>query len=675
LSKSVKDRVEQLRREIERHNYLYYVKGQPEISDQEYDKLYRELVDLEKEHPEYDVPDSPTHRVGGEPLGAFATVTHEVPMLSIDNTYSEDELREFDARTRRFLGTTDPIDYVVELKVDGVASTVIYENGLLWKAATRGDGVTGDDVTSNVRTIRAIPIHLTGDKGGVGVPTRIEVRGEIYMTTRELQRINAQREEEGQPLFANPRNATAGTLKLLDPRLTAKRRLSAFFYGLGVYEPAPGARGIEYQHELLGALNALGLPVNPNSALCPSMDEVIAFARKWADKRHELPYQIDGLVIKVDSYELQRRLGTTAKAPRYMIAYKYPAEQAISRILEIKAQVGKTGVLTPVAHMEPVLLAGTTVRNASLHNFDEIARKDIREGDKVIIEKAGEIIPQVVSVAHEEHHKRKEAVKPPTRCPSCGGPVTREADEVYLRCTNLDCPAQLKERLRYYASRNTMDIENLGPAIIEQLVDKGLVRDPADLYTLKAREIEELERMGPKSAENIVKGIEASKSRGLERLLAALAIRHVGTTVALNIARHFKAMDAIMAASHDDILKVTDVGDVIATSVENFLKSEHNRKVIAKLRAAGVSMEAVTKVTEKAGLAGKTFVFTGALSMERAEAEEIVRSLGGKASSSVSKKTDYVVAGEAAGSKLDKARQLGVKVIDEKEFRKLAGLK
>jgi DNA ligase (NAD+) len=674
LSKSVKDRVDHLRREIERHNYLYYVKGEAEISDQEYDKLYKELVDLEKEHPEYDVPDSPTHRVGGEPLGSFATVTHEVPMLSIDNTYSEEELREFDARTRRFLGTDKPVDYVVELKVDGVASTVIYENGLLWKAATRGDGVTGDDVTSNVRTIRAIPIHLASDRGGVGVPTRIEARGEIYMTTKELQRINADREEEGQPLFANPRNATAGTLKLLDPRLTAKRRLSAFFYGLGVYEPAPGAKGITHQHELLETFAALGLPVNPNNARCASMDEVIAFAHKWADKRHELPYQIDGLVVKVDSYELQRRLGTTAKAPRYMIAYKYPAEQAISRILEIKAQVGKTGVLTPVAHMEAVLLAGTTVRNASLHNFDEIARKDVREGDKVIIEKAGEIIPQVVSVVHEEHHKRKEAVKPPTKCPSCGGPVGREADEVYLRCTNLDCPAQLKERLRYYASRHTMDIENLGPAIIEQLVDKGLVRDPADLYSLKAVQVEELERMGSKSAENLISGIEASKSRGLERLLAALAIRHVGTTVALNIARHFRTMDALVAAKHDDVLKVPDVGDVIADSVVNFFASEHNRKAIVKLRSAGVLMEAVTKVKEKAGLAGKTFVFTGTLSMERAEAEEIVRSLGGKASSSVSKKTDFVVAGESAGSKLDKARALGVKVIDEKEFRKLAGL-
>jgi len=665
----VKDRIEALRTEIERHNYLYYVKAAPEITDSDYDKLYRQLVELENAHPELVTPDSPTQRVGGQPLGEFATVTHEMPMLSIDNTYSEAELREFDARTRRFLDTDEPIEYVVELKIDGVASAVVYEHGRLVLGATRGDGVTGDDITANIRTVKAIPLRLRVH-GKTSVPARLEARGEVYMTTAELARINTEREKDGEPPFANPRNSTAGTLKLLDPRQCAKRNLSAFFYAIGVYE----GPGLDFHHRALELLADLGLPVNPHYKRVESIDGVIDFAASWAEKRHTLPYEIDGLVVKVDSFELQRRLGRTAKAPRFMIAYKYPAEQAVSTLERITVQVGKTGILTPVAQLSPVQLAGTTVKRASLHNFDEIERKDIREGDRVLVEKAGEIIPQVVAVVSKEKKGRSRPYRPPTKCPECGGPVVREADEVYLRCGNLDCPAQLKERLRYFASRNAMDVENLGPAVIEQLVDKGLVKDPSDLYSLAKDQLEALERMGEKSSANLIDAIHESKSRGLERLLAALAIRHVGTTLAAGLAGHFRTLDALSAAATDDLLEVDDVGQTVAESIRNFFSSARNRRVIDKLAKAGVSTTAAAKPVEAGALSGKAFVFTGQLqSMPRPDAEALVRSLGGRASSSVSAKTDFLVAGPGAGTKLSKARQLNVTILDEKAFLKMVG--
>jgi DNA ligase (NAD+) len=700
--------MEKLRGEIERHNYLYYVKAEPEITDEAYDKLYRELVDLEKAHPEFVTPDSPTQRVGGEPLGSFATVRHEIPMLSIDNTYSADELREFDARTKRFLETSDDVDYVVELKIDGVASTVLYENGRLAMGATRGDGVTGDDVTANVRTVKAVPLRLKTHGKSSLVPSRLEARGEIYMSKDELKRLNVLREKEGELLFANPRNSTAGTLKLLDPRECAKRNLSAFFYGLGVYE-GPQLR---FHGEILEMFTTLGLPVNPHYRKVSSIAGVVDFAAEWAEKRHSLSYEIDGLVVKVDSLDLQARLGRTAKAPRFMIAYKYPAEQAVSTVKNIAVQVGKTGVLTPVADLEPVQLAGTTVKRASLHNFDEIERKDIRVGDRVLVEKAGEIIPQVVAVVSKDLKSRGKPYHPPKECPECHGPVRLETsyhlvcrnsrcskydksrtkrpgsktaceecgqplkteESHQLLCDEMACPAQLKERLRYFASRDAMDIDGLGPAVIDQLVDKGLVKDPADIYALSRGQIEKLERLAEKSAANLVKAIEVSKSRGLERLLAALAIRHVGTTLAAAVARHFRTLDKLASASQSELLKVGDIGDVVAESIANFFASSHNRKVVEKLRKAGVSMAAVTKAEEGGALAGKAFVFTGELeSMDRAAAEELVRSLGGRASSSVSAKTDFVVAGPAAGSKLAKARQLGVEILDEKAFLKIIG--
>ena len=591
-------------------------------------------------------------------------------MLSIDNTYNADELREFDARTKRFLGGVEQFDYVVELKIDGVAAKVVYENGALVLGATRGDGVTGDDVTANIRTIAAVPLRLSAREDGVVIPPRLEARGEIYMTKAELRRLNDTREKQGQAPFANPRNATAGTLKLLDPRQCAERRLSAFFYGLGAYE----GRELSHHHEVLDTLAALGLPVNPERRRLSSIDEVIEFAEQWAERRHALPYEIDGLVVKVDSVRLQRELGRTARAPRSMIAYKYPAAQAASKVLGIRVQVGKTGVLTPVADLEPVQLAGTTVKRATLHNFDEIERKDVRVGDRVRLEKAGEIIPKVLAVIDTAREGRGAKFTPPVECPACGGPVEKDPDEVYIRCGSLDCPAQIKERLRYFASRAAMDIEGLGPAVIDQLVDGGLVADPADLYSLEAAELEKLERMGEKSSENLVKAIDESKSRGLERLLAGLTVRHVGSTMATMLAQHFAKLDDLMAAEVGELVKIRDVGEKVAESIVRFFESGHNRRVIEKLKEAGVTTRARTERAVGGAFEGKSFVFTGALrQMTRDEGQEMVRKLGGIASSSVSSKTDFVVAGEKAGSKLDKARNLGVKVISEDEFRAMAG--
>jgi DNA ligase (NAD+) len=670
LSADAAKRIDELRRRIERHNRLYYTEAAPEISDGQYDALYAELVRLETEHPQLITPDSPTQRVGGEPLEGFQSVTHEAPMLSIDNTYNAGELRKFEERIHRTLASDAPIEYVVELKIDGVAATVLYENGELVLGATRGDGVTGDDVTANVRTIAAIPLKLTPVDDSVAAPPRIEVRGEIFMTKSELVRLNALREETGDAPLANPRNTTAGTLKLLDPRECAKRRLSACFYGLGVREGVDVAA----HHEFLELLTQLGLPVNPHWRLLSSIDEVITFAEEWSARRHELDYEIDGLVVKVDSYALQEELGRTAKAPRSMIAYKYPAERAVSKVLAVRVQVGKTGALTPVAELEPVRLAGTTVKRASLHNFDEVAKKDIRVGDDVVVEKAGEIIPQVVEVVDRNRPGRLEPVSPPAACPACGGEVFREEGEVYVRCGNLDCPAQIRERLRHFASRGAMDVEGLGPAVIEQLVAREMVRDPADLYLLRADAVAGLERMGDKSAENLIAGIEASKSRGLERLLTALSIRHVGATLAVTLARRFGTMEALAAATREELEAVRDVGKEVAESVVTFLSGEHNREVIEKLKNAGVSMNASEAAVEDGPFVGMTFVFTGSLTrLTRPRAEEIVRTLGGAASSSVSGKTDYVVAGEKAGSKLAKAEKLGVRVISEAEFLDMAG--
>ncbi len=663
---AVARRVEALRAEIVRHDRLYYVEAKPEITDLEYDALMRELQELEARYPELVTPDSPTQRVGGEPLKEFATVVHRVPMLSIENTYNEAELREFDARIRRALEGESP-QYVVELKIDGVAISLRYENRVLACAATRGDGVRGDDVTQNVRKIRSVPLRLAAD-----APETLEVRGEVFMRNAELERLNRLREAAGEEPFRNPRNTTAGTLKLLDPCLVAQRRLEIF-----VYEITPGSGAEPATHrEVLQCLAKWGLPVNPNHSFCADIEEVIGVCDMWREKRHGLGYETDGMVIKVDSLAQRRRLGATSKSPRWIIAYKFPAEIARTRLLDIKVQVGKSGALTPVAEMAPVKLAGSVVKRATLHNFEELAKKDLRIGDMVEIQKAGEIIPQVLRAIPEQRPADTVPFAVPTACPACGGQVVKDADGVFIRCLNMGCPAQGRERLEHFAGRKAMDIAGLGPAIIGQLVNKGLVRDPADLYALTQEQVAALDRMAEKSAANLVAAIEASKQRPLSRLLFALGIRHVGSHTAELIAMRFGTMDALMAASEEELQQVEEVGGIVAASVKSFFENPRNREMIARLRAAGVCMteSRPDADTGPKPLAGRTFVVTGTLARySRDEIHDRIRQLGGRAATSVSKKTDYVIAGENAGSKLDKARALGVTVLTEDEFEALAG--
>ncbi len=664
-SKSIADKVKKLREEIDHHNHLYYTQAAPEISDVEFDKLLRELQDLEEKYPDLRTPDSPTQRVGGAPLEGFATITHEVPMLSIDNTYNEVELREFDARVRRGLEGDAP-EYVVELKVDGVAISLRYENGVFARGATRGDGVTGDEITANLKTIHSLPLKLKGSP-----PPLLEVRGEVFMHKSELARLNKEREAEGETLYANPRNTTAGTLKQLDTKLVAKRRLNLFVFDIAALEGLERAT----HRDTLKTLAKWGLPVNDTFEFCKNIDAVLKVIEKWNTARHKLDYETDGMVIKVNDPGQRARLGSTSKAPRWVIAYKFPAEVKPTKLLGISIQVGKSGTLTPVAELEPVTLAGTVVRRASLYNFEDLERKDLRVGDTVEVQKAGEIIPQVLGYVKAKRPKRTHRFKMPDACPVCLGAVHKDADGAYLRCLNLACPAQVKERLVYYASRGAMDIENMGPAIVEQLVEKGLVRDLADLYDLKVEQLAELERMAEKSAQNLVEGIAASKKRPLHKLLTGLGIRHVGGRTAQVVADHFGSMDAIQNASVEALQEVDEVGEVVAQSIHDFFATQENRDLIDRLSAHGLTMQQ-EKRAASAGprpLEGKTFVVTGTLAnYSRESIQERITELGGKASGSVSKKTDYVLAGESPGSKVDKARELGVKVIDEKEFEKLA---
>jgi DNA ligase (NAD+) len=666
---SIAERAAELRRQIHHHNYKYYVEAQPEISDREFDRLLDELKQLEQEHPELVTPDSPTQRVGGEPIEGFTAVTHRVPMLSIDNTYNADELREFDQRVRKALGR-EKVTYVVELKIDGVAISLTYEDGLFTVGATRGDGERGDDVTHNLRTVRDVPLRLRADKP----PPLFEARGEVYMLRAELARINQERVAKRLEPFANPRNSTAGTLKLLDSRLCAERRLRLFAYGLGATEGVT----VKSHLEALDLLRRYGFPVNPHTASFEDIDAVIAFCLSWADRRHDLPYDTDGLVIKVSDFRQQQRLGWTSKAPRWVVAYKFAAEQALTKLLKIEVQVGKTGMLTPVAHLEPVKLAGTTVSRASLHNADEITRKDIRVGDMVVVEKAGEIIPYVVRSEPAARTGKEKVFHFPRTCPVCGSPAEKDEGGVYIRCTSPTCPAQLKERLKFYAHRNAMHIEGLGDALVDQLVDAGLVTSMPDVYQLTLEQLESLERMGKKSAQNLLKQIEASKERGLARVLTGLAIRHVGETVADLLAQEFHTIDALLAAPEERLARVKGIGPVLAGSVHRFFQSMAGRKTIDDLKAAGVKLteEPRARPVDVAGtdLAGKTFVVTGTLERySRQEIEELIRQLGGKATGSVSKKTDYVVAGAEAGSKLEKARALGIQVLTEGQFEKLIG--
>jgi DNA ligase (NAD+) len=663
------ERIAWLRAEIERHNRLYYVEARPEISDREYDLLVQELAQLEERSPE-----SPTQRVGERPSEGFEQVIHEVPMLSISNAYSHGELRDFDARVKRFLGVTGDIEYVVELKIDGVAVTLMYEHGELAYAATRGDGVRGEIITANVLTIRDVPrrIHARGES----IPRRLEVRGEVYMEKADFERVNAEIVASGGEGFANPRNLTAGTLKLLDPSLAARRPLRMFHYALGVCEATPP----DTHAEVLQWLARLGFRVNEHWCLCHSIEEVIEKTVYWETEREKLPYGTDGLVVKVNRRDWWERLGTTAKSPRYMVAYKFSAEQAVTRLLDIQCQVGRTGVVTPVAILEPVFLAGSTISRATLHNADEIKRLDARIGDQVVIEKAGDIIPKVVRVLTSLRTGKERPFVFPKTCPVCGAPLVRSEYEVAIRCVNASCPGQLRERILHYASRDAMDIEGLGEVLVNQLVERQLVKDLADLYHLTVEQLSQLERMGKKSAENVVREIEQSKERPLHNFLFGLGIRYVGAATAKLLCEHFPDLAAIRHASKEELARIEGIGDVVAESVYQFFRSPQNLRLLERLYQARVKAENVLwQRKDKAGategpLAGKTFVLTGTLaSMTRDEARRHIERLGGKVTDSVSSKTSYLVVGAEPGSKLQKAQQLGVPILNEEEFLRLIG--
>ena len=671
-------RIDQLRNEIRHHDRLYYQMAKPEISDQQYDALMRELVELERQHPELITPDSPTQRVAGAPIEGFRTVAHTIPMISIDNTYSEAEVAAFDLRVRKALGDEQPV-YICEPKIDGVSLSLRYENLKLVLAATRGDGERGDDVTLNARTIRDIPLRLDIDikpmEGLFGepwpvpavLPKVLEVRGEVFLTRQQFAAINQQQEEMGLEPYANPRNTAAGTLKQLDPTVVSRRGLKFLPHGMGVVE---GWHFACYRH-WMAFLHAVGFPISPYARWSTELSEVLQYIRDFGPKRHELPYDTDGVVIKLDGFDQRDRLGTTARAPRWCIAYKYQPEQAESELARVVFQVGKTGTITPVAEFEPpVFISGTQVYRASLHNFDEIQRKDIRLHDRVMIQKAGEVIPYVVGAVKEKRPPNAMPVLPPTQCPACGGPVTQDGG--FVRCTNPSCSAQILERIRFFGGRDQMDIQHLGPAVIEQLIANGVIRGIPDLYRLRKEQIMALPRMGEKSAENLIAGIEASKDRGLARLLAGLGILHVGINTAEDIAAAFSTREALAAACEDDLQRVPGVGEVVSKSLYRFLHEQHGVELLAELESLGVSTRAVNSATGTGALTGRLLVVTGTLEKyTRSQMKALIERHGGKTSDTVKKGVDYVVVGADAGSKLEKARQLGIPVLDEAAFEKL----
>lgn len=669
----IRKRIEQLRELIRFHNYRYYVLDQPEISDREYDSLYRELETLEGQYPQFYEKNSPTQRVGEKITGGFKTITHTIPMLSIANTYSHNEVREFDARVKRMLdiGENEDIEYVAELKIDGVAISLRYENGNLVYGSTRGDGFTGDDVTLNIRTIKSIPlsIDMSNLKGG----GFIEIRGEVYMNRDDFERINAEREKNEEILYANPRNLTSGSLKLLDPQITAARPLKAFLYAIG----AADAKLPDTHWERLKIISELGFPVNKSNLLCKNVEEVIKHCTEWETRRKTIPYDMDGLVIKVNNIEYEGRLGSTAKNPRWLIAYKFSAEQAETKLLDIKLQVGRTGAVTPVAVLEPVFLAGSQISRATLHNEDEIKRKDIRIGDIVVIEKGGEVIPKVVGVKESLRTGKEKPFVMPAECPVCRSPLKRSEHEVAVRCENINCPAQIKERIIHFVSRNAMDIVGFGNKIVDLLVDNKILTDFTDFYKIKYEQIINLERMGPKSAQNLIDAIEGSKHQTLARFIFALGIRYVGAQTAKLLASHFPTIDNIISSTREELEAIEGIGTVVAESIRAFFDTKENLDTVYKLLELGITLTNSDYVSEEnqkfknPDVAGKTFVLTGALSsMTRDEAAQKIESLGGKVSSSVSSKTDYVVVGTEPGSKLAKAQQLGVKILDEAEFIK-----
>ncbi|MBX6395507.1 MAG: NAD-dependent DNA ligase LigA [Alicyclobacillaceae bacterium] len=659
-------RIEALREAIRRYDYHYYVLDNPLVDDAEYDRCMRELAELEAAWPELVTFDSPTQRVGGQPLETFAKVVHRQPMLSLANAFGEGDVRDFDRRVRAAL-PGEEVEYVCELKIDGLAVSLRYENGRFVQGATRGDGEQGEDITQNLRTIRVLPLHLPK-------PVTVEVRGEAYMPKKEFVRVNREREEAGEATFANPRNAAAGSLRQLDPKVAARRGLSLWVYA-AVFEGA-GEDGeglpLRTHEEVLRWLESLGFPVNPFRRVCRTVDEVLAFVEEGAKVRAQLPYEIDGMVVKVNDLRQQERLGATAKSPRWAIAYKFAAEQAETRVLDIEVSVGRTGVVTPTAVLEPVFLAGTTVSRASLHNEDLIREKDVRIGDVVVVQKAGDIIPEVVRVRSDLRKGFERPFSMPDRCPACDSPLIRLEGEVALRCLNPECPAQIQEGIIHFVSRDAMNIEGLGEMIVGQLYRAGLIRSVADLYELRREDLLPLERMGEKSVDNLLQAIERSKQNSLERLLFGLGIRYIGEKASRILAAHFRTMDRLMAAEREELLAVPEIGPKMADSIRAYFGQESARRLIERLRAHGLNMTYLGGPEDQVAdspLSGKTVVLTGTLSsMSRKEAQDMVRRLGGKVTGSVSRNTDVVIAGENPGSKLEKARQLGVQVMDEETF-------
>jgi len=661
MSQNIARQIEELREELRRHEYLYYVLDRPEISDAEYDRLMRRLQQLEREHPELVTPDSPTQRVGGQPREGFVKVRHSSPMLSLDNAFSEAELRDFDRRVRELLGGAS-YRYVAELKLDGLSMAAHYEGGVFVRGITRGDGTVGEDVTENARTIRSLPLRLRAG------PENAEVRGEVIMTRAAFERLNAEREAQQLPRYANPRNSAAGSLRILDPGVTASRQLDFYAYFLLV----DGEPALASHWESLNRLEKMGFKVNPHRRLCENLEEVLAFIAEWETKRESLPYETDGVVLKIDSTAQHVRLGSTAKAPRWAIAYKYPPRQAETVVEDIEVQVGRTGALTPVAHLRPVNVGGVTVSRATLHNEDEIQRLGVQIGDTVAVERSGDVIPKVVRVVGTGERRRPFVM--PKRCPVCGGEIVREEGEAASRCINTNCPARLKESILHFASRNVMDIDGMGEALVDQLVDRGLARSVADLYQLKLEDLVPLDRMAEKSARKILDNINASRSRPLPRVLNGLGIPFVGERTAVVLAETFGSLDAIATAGMEQLQAAEDVGPKVAHSIYTFFREPRNRELVERLRAEGLQFYHEKTRARPGPLSGLTFVLTGTLpTLTRQEARALIENAGGKVTGSVSKKTSYVVAGEEAGSKLAKARALGIPVIDEQRLKELTG--
>lgn len=670
MSESVEKKISELREKINQHDYRYYVLAEPSISDEEYDKLVKELEKLENENPHLITPDSPTQRVGKDLTKEFNPVTHKIPMLSLANTYDEQDLYDFDRRVHEALPANENVEYVVEYKIDGASASLHYVNGFLKTAATRGDGIVGEEITNNVKTIRSVPLRIQIPKNLKYQLKDFEVRGEIFMKIKDFEKLNREREKAGEKLFANPRNSTAGTLKLQDPRIVASRNLNIFIYSLISLDEQ-----LESQEENLKILKLLGFKVNPEYKVCKNIREVLEFCKKLEEKRDSLDYEIDGAVIKVNSVKHQNILGSIAKSPRWAVAYKFKAKQAFTKLNDIVWQVGRTGAVTPVAELQPVKLAGSTISRATLHNYDEIKRKDIRIGDTVVIEKGGDVIPKIVAVVLEERPAKSKPTLPPQNCPVCNSKLVQPKDEVAFYCENPECSAQIKGRLIHFASRGAMDIEGLGDALVDLFVEKGFIKHFSDIYNLKHRrdELVKIERLGEKSIDNLLNAIEESKKQPFHKVLFALGIRYVGAGAAQKIANHFGSIDNLINASEEEIASIYEIGPSISNSIRNFFSNKQNVRLINELKSAGLNFSSGEKKKIKnTALADKTFVLTGTLSsLTREEASEKIIQLGGKVTSSVSKNTDFVIAGEKAGSKLSKAEKLGIKILNEEDFLSL----